>query len=93
VGAFHWLWNHVRAVFNELVCLPLMGGNNLESILFISPMVDLRDPVSPPQGAGLIVLSMGDGILAYLSCRSPDPTLCYKYVRLVFHCGETSNKR
>jgi hypothetical protein len=28
-------------------------GNNLESILFISPMADLWDPVSPPQGAGM----------------------------------------
>jgi hypothetical protein len=41
----------VRALFSELVCLPLMGGNNFESILFISPVADLGDPVSPPQRA------------------------------------------
>jgi hypothetical protein len=29
------------ALFDELVCLPLMGRNNLESILFISPVADL----------------------------------------------------
>jgi hypothetical protein len=29
-------------LFDELVCLPLIGvENNLESILFISPMTDL----------------------------------------------------
>jgi hypothetical protein len=28
-------------IFDDLVCLPLMGKNNLESILFISPMADL----------------------------------------------------
>jgi hypothetical protein len=32
---------HAQALFDELVCLPLMGGNNFESILFISPMADL----------------------------------------------------
>jgi hypothetical protein len=30
----------VQALFHELVLL-LMGGNNLESILFISPVADL----------------------------------------------------
>jgi hypothetical protein len=32
---------HTWALFDELVCLPLMGGNNLESILFISLVADL----------------------------------------------------
>jgi hypothetical protein len=31
---------------------------------------DLGDHVTPSQGAGLIVLSMGDGILTHLSFRS-----------------------
>jgi hypothetical protein len=30
--------------------------------------------ITPPQGAGLIVLSMGDGLLTHLSFRFPDPT-------------------
>jgi hypothetical protein len=58
--------------------LPLiMGGNNIESILFIRTVADLWDPVSLPrgqkgrfitpfQGAELMVLSMGDGILTHL---------------------------
>jgi hypothetical protein len=35
--------------------LPLIGegGDNLKSILFISPMADLWDPVSLPHGAGM----------------------------------------
>jgi hypothetical protein len=47
-------------------------------------LADLWDPVSLPQGtgmqvynssgAGLMVLSMGDGILAHLPFRSLDPT-------------------
>jgi hypothetical protein len=31
--------------------------------------------ITPSQGAGLIVLSMGDGIPTHLSFRSPDPTI------------------
>jgi hypothetical protein len=64
------------------VC-PLLrdGGDNLESILIISPMADLWYPVSPSQGSGLIVLSIGDGILTHLSFRFLDPTLqCIKYI-------------
>jgi hypothetical protein len=57
---------HTWALYDELVCLPLIGGNNLESIMFISPVADLWDYVSPPQGAGLIVLSIGDGILTLI---------------------------
>jgi hypothetical protein len=30
--------------------------------------------ITPPQGAGLIVLSMGDRILTHVSFRFPDPT-------------------
>jgi hypothetical protein len=52
----------------------LLGeGNNLETILFIIPVADLYlsfrvqkcRPLTP-QDAGMIVLSMGDGILAHL---------------------------
>jgi hypothetical protein len=53
---------------------PLLGeGNNLESILLISPVADLylsfrmqesRPP--SPQDVGMIGLSMGDGILTHL---------------------------
>jgi hypothetical protein len=41
--------------------LPLMGVNNLESILFISPVADLGGHVSSPPDAGLMLFSMGDG--------------------------------
>jgi hypothetical protein len=52
-------------------------GNNLESILLISPVADLSDPASPlqvqecrfttpSQDAGILVLSMGDGTLTHL---------------------------
>jgi hypothetical protein len=34
-----------------------------------------EDPVSPLQDAGIIVLSMGDGMLIHLPFRSPDPTI------------------
>jgi hypothetical protein len=61
-----------RAFSGELVWFaPLLGeGNNLESILLISPVADLylsfrtqeRRPPSP-QDAGMIWPSMGDGIL------------------------------
>jgi hypothetical protein len=44
------------ALFDELVSLPFMGGNNFE-------ITDLS--VSPSQGEELIVLSMGDGILTH----------------------------
>jgi hypothetical protein len=48
------------AFLDELVCLPLMGqGNNLESILLISPVANLSDSVYPLQGAGITVLSIG----------------------------------
>jgi hypothetical protein len=54
--------------------LPLMERNNLEIMLFISSVEDLRDHVTPSQGAGFIVPSMGNGKLTHLSFRSPDPT-------------------
>jgi hypothetical protein len=55
-------------------------GNNLESILLISPVADISDLLqiyllfrkqecrftTPSQDAGMIVLSMGDGILIHL---------------------------
>jgi hypothetical protein len=50
-------------------------GNDLESILVISPVADLSDPAFPPQVARITVLSMEDGILTYLCLRSPDPTI------------------
>jgi hypothetical protein len=63
------------AFSGELVWfVPLLGkGNNLESILLISPVADLylsfrmqecRPP--SPQDAGMVVPSMGDGILTHL---------------------------
>jgi hypothetical protein len=63
------------AFSGELVWFaPLLGkGNNLESILLISPVADLyvsfrmqeyRPP--SPQDVGMILLSMGDGILTHL---------------------------
>jgi hypothetical protein len=69
----------LRAFSGELVWFaPLLGeGNNLESILLISPVADLSDSVylsfrmqerrpPSPQDAGMILLSMGDGILTPL---------------------------
>jgi hypothetical protein len=64
-----------RAFSGELVWLaPLLGeGNNLEGILLISPVADLylssrmqecRPP--SPQDSGMILPSMGDGILTHL---------------------------
>jgi hypothetical protein len=46
-GVSHWPWIFL-AFLGELVCFaPLLGeGNNLESILIISLVADLRDPVS-----------------------------------------------
>jgi hypothetical protein len=63
------------AFSGELVWFaPLLGeGNNLESILLISPVADLylsfrtqecRPP--SPQDAGMIWPSMGDGILTHM---------------------------
>jgi hypothetical protein len=64
-----------RAFSGELVWFaPLLGdGNNLESILLISPVAHLylsfrmqecRPP--SPQDVGMILPSMGDGILTHL---------------------------
>jgi hypothetical protein len=51
----------LRAFSGELVWFaPLLGdGNNLESILLISPVAEM-------QATGMLVLSMGDGILTHL---------------------------
>jgi hypothetical protein len=65
----------LQAFSGELVWIaPLLGeGNNLESILLISPVADLylsfrmqecRPP--SPQDVGMILLSMGDGIRTHL---------------------------
>jgi hypothetical protein len=64
-----------QAFSGELVWLaPFSGeGNNLESILLISPVADLYlsfrmqecRPASP-QDVGMILPSMGDGILTHL---------------------------
>jgi hypothetical protein len=64
-----------RAFSVELVWFaPLLAeGSNLESILLISPVADLYlsfrmqecRPLSP-QDVGMILLSMGDGILTHL---------------------------
>jgi hypothetical protein len=56
-------------------------GKNLESILLISLVADLSDPVSPPLGAGMQLttpsqnagISMGMGY-SLICLRSPDPT-------------------
>jgi hypothetical protein len=83
-----------------------VGESNFESILLISLVADLSDPLSPLQdagmqvytsfsGAGIIVLSMGDGILTHLPLRSPDPTLgsLIKFHKCVYFClvCKTSN--
>jgi hypothetical protein len=58
-------------------------GNNLESILLISPVADLSDPASPLQGAGMQVYNSFSGCrnhsalhggMGYSYLRSPDPT-------------------
>jgi hypothetical protein len=72
LGGFFSLAMDSRAFLGELACFVSYWGrgNNLESILLISPVADLSDPVSPHQGAemqfttpsrdaGTIVLSMG----------------------------------
>jgi hypothetical protein len=68
-----------------LVSTFIGGGNNLESILLISPVADLylffrmQECRSPsPQDVGMILLSMGDAILICL--RSPDPTEVWRTV-------------
>jgi hypothetical protein len=65
-----------------------VGGNNLESILLISPVVEVSDPVSSLQDAEMQVynslsvfrnhsaLNGGWGMGYSLIClRSPDPTV------------------
>jgi hypothetical protein len=75
LGGFFSLAMDLRAFSGELVWFaPLLGEwNNLESILLISPVADLclsfrtqecRPP--SPQDTGLILPSMGDGILTHL---------------------------
>jgi hypothetical protein len=74
VGFSHWLWIHGLAQVNWFgVHLYWGRGDNLDSILLISPVADVylsfrmqecRPP--SPQDAGIILLSMGDGILTHL---------------------------
>jgi hypothetical protein len=81
VGSSHWPWIHGP---NWFVC-PLLGeGNNLESILLISPVADLSDPISPLQGAEMQAhnssgcgnhSALHGGMGYSLICfRCPDPT-------------------
>jgi DMSO/TMAO reductase YedYZ heme-binding membrane subunit len=74
MGFSHWPWIHRLSQLNWFGLHLYWGrGNNLESILLINPVADLylsfrlqecRPP--SPQDAGMIVLSMGDGILTHL---------------------------
>jgi hypothetical protein len=76
MGFSHWPW--IRGLSQVNWFAPLLGeGNNLDSILLISPVADLSDSVylsfrmqerrpPSPQDAGMILLSMGDGILTPL---------------------------
>jgi hypothetical protein len=78
LGVFFLLAVDSQAFSGELVWLaPSGGGGTILSILFISPVADLSDPVSLPQNAEMqfitpswdaetIVLSMRDGILTHL---------------------------
>jgi hypothetical protein len=77
------------AFLDELVCLPLMGsgvGTTLRAFCLSAPWqiyetlnlllrVQEFGFITLSQGAGMILLSMGDGLLTLLSFRSPDPTI------------------
>jgi hypothetical protein len=64
---------------------PLLGeGNNLESIFAHQPCGRSVRPcisssgfrfTTPSQDAGIVVLSLGDGILTHLLFMSPNPTI------------------
>jgi hypothetical protein len=47
--------SHNNLLMSWPVC-PLLGQNNLKSILFNNPVADLRDRMSPSQDAGFTVL-------------------------------------
>jgi hypothetical protein len=74
VGFSHWPWIHGLSQVNWFSLHLYWGrGNNLESILLISPVADLYLSFSKqecrlpsPQDAGMILASMGDGILTHL---------------------------
>jgi hypothetical protein len=54
------------ALLDELVCLPLIGGGGkLSWEHFVSPVADLWDPVSPPQGAGMRIYNSFSGCRAH----------------------------
>jgi hypothetical protein len=59
----------LQAFLDELVCLPLIRGKEtiLISILFITPVADLSDPVSPLQGTEMkfTTPSQGAGMQVY----------------------------
>jgi hypothetical protein len=63
LGVLFSLAMNLWAFLGELVCfIPYWGrGNNLESILLISPVADLSDPVSPLQDAGMQVYNSFSG--------------------------------
>jgi hypothetical protein len=81
-----------------LVCLPLIGGG--ETTLrasYLSAPWQIYEPiylllrvqecrlVSPSQGAGLMVLSMGDGILTHSSVpKVPRPNSSFKELAYFF---------
>jgi hypothetical protein len=52
-----------QAFLDELVCFAFYWGrgNNLESILLISPVADLSDPVSPLQDAEMQIYNSFSG--------------------------------
>jgi hypothetical protein len=72
LGSFYWPWIHAcrLSLMSCSVC-HLKGETTLRAFC---PVADLYDHVFPPQGAELIVLSMGDKILTHLFFRFPDPT-------------------
>jgi hypothetical protein len=77
----------MQALFDEVVCFcPLWGETTLREFCLSAPWqiyetmyLFLRVQecrfITPSQSAGLIVLSMGNGILTHLSFRFSDPTL------------------
>jgi hypothetical protein len=68
VSSFHWSWICAfrLSLMSWSVC-PFWRGREQPWEHPISPKADLWGRVSPSQGAGPIVLSMGDGILAHSS--------------------------
>jgi hypothetical protein len=66
---------------NWSVC-PLLGktilrGNNLESILLISPVADLSDPVCPLQDAEMQIYNSVSGCRNYSALHGEDGILTH----------------